>query len=120
MRHRLGSVEEFDRRRLEIREAGGRSVGVFRDDDDSFYAVLNVCPHRGAPVCRGVLTGTMLPSAPGTFVPGLEGHVLRCPWHAWEYDVRSGESIGPVDRRNLTTYPVTVEGGVVYAEIGAG
>ena len=118
MRHRVGAVADFAERELAIREVGGRSIGVFREED-RFYAMLNVCPHRAAPVCQGTITGTMLPSEPGTFVPGLDGQVLRCPWHGWEFDVRSGESIGPVDKRNLTMLPVSVEDGVVYAELGA-
>ncbi|HEX4668470.1 MAG TPA: Rieske (2Fe-2S) protein [Solirubrobacterales bacterium] len=113
MRERLGEVSDFRDGEITVREVGGRSVGVFRDGE-SFYGMLNICPHRGAPVCEGVVTGTMLPSPPGEYVYGLDGLVVRCPWHGWEFDLRSGESIGPVDKRKLTMLPVEVEGDAVY------
>jgi nitrite reductase/ring-hydroxylating ferredoxin subunit len=115
VRRRLGSVEDFADGEITIREVEGRSVGIFRDGD-AFRGMLNICPHRAAPVCQGLVTGTMLPSPPGEYRYGLDGLVLRCPWHGWEFDLRSGESIGPVDRRNLTMLPVEVEAGVVYLD----
>jgi nitrite reductase (NADH) small subunit len=116
MKERLGKVEDFAHGKMAIREVGGQSIGIFRDND-SFSAMLNICPHRAAPVCQGVIGGTMLPSAPGEYVYGLEGLVLRCPWHGWEFDVRTGESVGPVDKRNLTMVSVTVEGGEVFVDV---
>lgn len=59
----------------------------------------------------------MLPSDPGELVYGLDGRVLRCPWHGWEFDVRTGESIGPVDQRDLAMFFVEVESGEVYADV---
>lgn len=32
----------------------------------------------------------MMPSRPGTFVYGLEGRVLTCPWHHLEFDITTG------------------------------
>jgi len=43
------------------------SVGVFRVGD-SFYALLNVCPHRGAPLCEGVQCGTTAPVDGAEFI----------------------------------------------------
>jgi nitrite reductase (NADH) small subunit len=115
-RHDLGPVGDYAAGEITIREVDGRSVGIF-NGPDGFSAILNLCPHRAAPVCEGIVGGTMLPSAPGEFVPGLDGLVLRCPWHRWEYDLRTGESIGPVDKRNLTMYEVTVEDGRLWTEL---
>jgi nitrite reductase (NADH) small subunit len=91
--------------RATIVEVHGVEVGLFRVDD-AIYAVRNFCPHRGAPVCRGHLGGTMLPSRPGAFEFGLEGRVLHCPWHHWEYDVTTGESVFGVSKSRLVTYQV--------------
>jgi nitrite reductase/ring-hydroxylating ferredoxin subunit len=116
MKQRLGRVEDFPDAKMTIREVDGQSIGIFRNHD-SFSAMLNICPHRAAPVCRGLIGGTMLPSAPGEYVYGLEGLVLRCPWHGWEFDVRTGESVGPVDKRNLTMVSVMVEGDDLYIDV---
>jgi nitrite reductase (NADH) small subunit len=116
MRERLGPLDDFADGKITIREVEGRSVGIFRKGSE-FTAMLNICPHRAAPVCQGVVGGTMLPSGPGEYVYGLEGVVLRCPWHGWEFDLRSGESIGPVDKRNLTMVEVAVEEDQVFVDV---
>jgi nitrite reductase (NADH) small subunit len=42
--------------------------------EGTFHAISNTCAHAEGPLGEG----------------GLEGHVVTCPYHAWEYDVRSG------------------------------
>ena len=70
----------------------GHPVALFHLED-AFYAVSNVCLHRGGPVGEGM----------------LEGAVVTCPLHGWEYDVRTGRNVAnPVAR--LRTYAVRVEG----------
>lgn len=116
MRRRIGAAAEFPDGKVTVLDLDGQSVGVFRHGS-TFSAMLNICPHRAAPVCQGPIGGTMLPSAPGEYVYGLEGLVLRCPWHGWEFDARTGESVGPVDKRNLTMFSVEVEGDDVYVDV---
>jgi nitrite reductase (NADH) small subunit len=115
----LGRVGDFEDGCVRLVEVEGRSIGVFRRGDE-LYAVLNVCPHRGAPVCAGEVSGTMLPSSPGELVYGMDGLVLRCPWHGWEFDLRTGDSVGGVDRRRLRTFPVQVRDGEVLARLEPG
>jgi hypothetical protein len=55
----------------------------------------------------------MLPSKPGEYIYGLDGFVLSCPGHAWEFDIRTGDTVGAIDPLKLTTYPVEVENGEV-------
>jgi nitrite reductase/ring-hydroxylating ferredoxin subunit len=95
-------------------------VGVI-NVDGTFYAVRNVCPHQGAPLCLGRLGGTMLPSAPGEFEYGLVGRVLRCPWHGWEYDIATGQSWCNPDRTRARPFSVGLErGDQVATELAAG
>ena len=70
----------------------GHPVALF-NVDGSFHAVSNVCLHRGGPVGEGL----------------LDGSVVTCPMHGWEYDVRTGANVAnPMAR--LRTYPVRVDG----------
>jgi nitrite reductase (NADH) small subunit len=70
----------------------GHPVALF-NVDGRFYAVSNVCLHRGGPVGEGDLDGT----------------IVTCPMHGWEYDVRTGaNTINPAAR--LRTYEVRLEG----------
>ena len=64
MKRNLGKIEDFADRKITIRDVDGTSVGIFRDGEE-FSAMLNICPHRAAPVCQGLMGGTMLPSGPG-------------------------------------------------------
>ena len=108
----VGDVADFEPGDKVIVEIGGRSVGVFRTGDE-FYAAQNMCPHALAPICLSNLSGTALPSEPGEWKYGMDGLVLRCPWHAWEFDIRTGEALSGTDRRRVATFPVKVEDGKV-------
>lgn len=88
------------------------SVGVF-NVNGTFVAVLNVCPHELAPVCRGRVSGTTLPSAPGEFRWGREGEILSCPWHGWEFDLVTGKALAD-PRVRVRRYPTEVVDGTVF------
>jgi nitrite reductase/ring-hydroxylating ferredoxin subunit len=104
----LGPVEDFPPDAHPIVEAGGREIGIYHVDG-RYYAVQNICPHALAPICRGTIGGTALPTAPGEpFQLGLEGRVLRCVWHGWEFDVVTGEALFGIDKRKVKTFPVAV------------
>lgn len=96
-------------------EVAGRSIGVYNSGTE-LLAVLNVCPHQLAPICEGAVSGTLLPSRPGELVYGLENGVIRCPWHGWEFDLRTGQPLFRSDRRHLRCFAVSVEDGVVLLE----
>jgi nitrite reductase/ring-hydroxylating ferredoxin subunit len=92
-----------------IFEVRGRSIGVF-NVDGRFYALHNGCPHRGGPLCEGRLGGTTLPARGHAFDFGLEGRVLRCAWHGWEFDVTTGRALADPSVR-ARSYAVDVEDG---------
>lgn len=60
--------------------------------EGTFYVTDNTCLHRGGPLGDGFLEGT----------------IVTCPWHGWQYDVRTGQHLGSPTLR-VRTYPVTVE-----------
>jgi nitrite reductase/ring-hydroxylating ferredoxin subunit len=50
------------------------------------------------------------------YVYGHDGHILRCAWHGWEFDIATGRAL--VDPRlRARTYPVTVEGEEIVVTI---
>jgi nitrite reductase (NADH) small subunit len=86
---------------------GDASIGVF-NLNGKFYALKNVCPHYGAPLCQGSIHGTHKPSDVHQFDPGYQGQILRCPWHGWEFDIVTGK--GLYDRNSrVATYVVEVD-----------
>ena len=92
-----------------------RSICVI-NSDGRFYAVRNRCPHQGAELCKGSVGGTFLPSDPHQLVFGMEGRVLRCGWHAWEFDLETGSSLFDPEGRRVKMYPAGVSDGMVWVE----
>ncbi|MDQ3692525.1 MAG: Rieske (2Fe-2S) protein [Chloroflexota bacterium] len=114
-RHIVARVDEIPAGGRKIVRIDGREIGIFNLDGD-YYALRNSCPHQAARVCLGQVVGTALPSAVYEFKYGREGRILRCPWHEWEYDIATGESVfDPAIR--IKTYPVEVTDGEIAVTI---
>lgn len=110
----VDAVGNFELDRFKVVDTPAGSVGVVRTSD-GFYAVLNRCPHMGAPICVGTdLTSSTVASRPFEYRIGHEHRVVRCPWHRWEFRVDTGESIGNTNKNRLLRFPVIVEGEQVY------
>ena len=107
-KHIIGLVRELPPGDRKIVEVEGRSIGVF-NVKGTFFAIRNRCPHQSAPLCRGTVTGTTLPSRPGEYIWGRDGEIIRCPWHGWEFDITNGKSIYDPHRCRVKSYEVTVE-----------
>lgn len=107
-RHVVCRVEELRPGGRKIIEVDGKSIGVF-NVDGQFYALRNVCPHQFAPLCEGRITGTRLPSDVGEYKWGMDGQIIRCPWHGWEFDITTGKSIFNPHRVCVKSYEVVVE-----------
>jgi nitrite reductase (NADH) small subunit len=111
-RHVVARAEEIPPGgRKIIRIVGRGEIGVF-NVDGAYYALKNTCAHQGSRVCLGKIVGTALPSDVYEYRYGREGEILRCPWHEWEYDIKTGESVFDPKVR-VTTYPVEVVDGDV-------
>lgn len=68
--------------------------------EGNFHALDNACPHRGGPLGEGA----------------LEGRTLTCPWHRWQFNAVTGESlVNPAAK--LRTFSVTLKGDDVFVEI---
>ena len=93
-----------------IATVNGREIGIFNLGGE-FFALLNRCPHQGAPLCLGTQTGLVTSSEPGQFDYSRRGEMLKCPWHGWEYDIRTGQSWCDPKDTKVKAYPVSVEPG---------
>ena len=107
-RHVVCTIEELPPGKHKIVEVKGRTIGVF-NVKGAFYALLNRCPHKASPLCRGIITGLVTSSAPYQQQLERDGEILRCPWHGWEFDITNGRSIFNPHRVRVRSYDVTVE-----------
>jgi nitrite reductase/ring-hydroxylating ferredoxin subunit len=94
---------------------GGRPIVIFNINGELF-ALLDRCPHQGGQLSRGQLTGLVEASEPGQYCYSRPGEILRCPWHGWEFDVRTGKSWCDPSRIRTKSYNVAVESGSKLVE----
>ncbi len=105
----VATVDEIPAGQRKIVEVAGRSIGVFNVGGE-FFALRNRCPHQGGPLCLGPLGGLVSSSGPGEYTISRQGEILRCPWHGWEFDIRTGQSWFDPTGVRVRRYAVTVEG----------
>ncbi len=115
MKHVVAPAAEIPPGARRIVTLEGRSIGVFNVAGELF-ALRNACPHQGGPLCQGVLSGFAVPGLPGEYRYVRRGEILRCPWHGWEFDVRTGQSYFDPARTRVQTYPVELVPGPYEAE----
>ena len=87
-----GSVREF--------QVEGTTLAI-ANVDGKFYAINNTCLHRGGPLGQGE----------------LQGKILTCPWHGWQYDVTTGKlTMNPTV--GVKCYAVEVKGEDIWVDLG--
>lgn len=99
----MARVRAIDLEALKPREPAlvgvdGRDVMLYRRGDEIF-AIGNTCPHQGGSLCDG----------------WVEGDIVTCPLHGWEFDLRSGACM-TVPGERVARYTVGVEEGGVWLE----
>ena len=85
----------------------GRDIVVFHVNGE-FFALLNRCPHEGAPLDKAACVARLTSSEPGVYQRSRVGELLRCAWHGWEFDMRNGQSYFDPARFKIRTYPVVI------------
>src|ERR1700722_5402707 len=93
----------------------GRDVVVFHANGE-FFALLNRCPHAGAPLDQAACVARLTSPEPGVYQRSRVGELLRCAWHGWEFDMRNGQSWFDPKRVKVRTYPVVIEDGETLAK----
>src|ERR1043165_9907090 len=90
-RHVVAPVDDIPPGGRKLVQVNGRAVVVFNLGGE-FFALNNRCPHRGGSLCDGVAVGLVQSSEPGNYQYTRKGEIIRCPWHSWEFDIRTGQS----------------------------
>jgi nitrite reductase/ring-hydroxylating ferredoxin subunit len=93
----------------------GRPIAIFNLGGE-YFGLLNRCPHQGGSLCDGVVTGLLESSEPGSYSYSRQGEIVRCPWHGWEFDIRTGQSYCDPERIRTKAYEVAAESGQTVVE----
>jgi 3-phenylpropionate/trans-cinnamate dioxygenase ferredoxin subunit len=114
--HRVCAADELAPGERLFVELEGREIAVL-NVDGLFVAVRNRCAHQGGPLGQGPITRTVVASEETGWEPKvLAGCVIRCPWHALEYETTSGRV--PCDRRwRVKVYETCVVDGWVEVSL---
>ncbi|HWL03683.1 MAG TPA: Rieske (2Fe-2S) protein [Xanthobacteraceae bacterium] len=113
----VGRADEFKDGDRRIVLAGEVEIGLFKDKGE-FYAYSNTCLHQFGPACEGLIIAKVEEriqpdkTSRGMYFSDTETHFV-CPWHGYEYDLKTGECVG--DRRlKLRRYDVVQRNGDLY------
>jgi nitrite reductase/ring-hydroxylating ferredoxin subunit len=111
---KVADLRDGDRR---IVFDGDNEIGVFRHEDQ-YYAYSNFCLHQGGPACEGLTIAKVEErlepdkTSRGLYFSGSDMNFV-CPWHGYEYDMKTGECIS--DRKlKLRKYKVVQKGDDIY------
>ncbi|NQT35925.1 MAG: Rieske 2Fe-2S domain-containing protein [Planctomycetes bacterium] len=97
--HKVADPDEFSENSVHAVEAGSRTIALTRLDGQ-YGAVDGLCPHQGGPLSEGA----------------LEDGILRCPWHGWGFDPRTGESSDP-PQEGVAAYDVDARDDGVHVAV---
>ena len=111
----IGAAAEFADRTIRTVGVNGREIGIVRWNG-AMYAVNNLCTHQSGPVCSGILSGRLTAASPGGMDLDTSMPILACPWHGWEFDLRTGKSWCEPDRTKVRSYETKVEPGEALGE----
>ena len=97
-KHKVLDLSALPQNKSALVTVEGEDVAIFRRGQEIF-AIGNECPHQGGSLCDG----------------WIEGDIVICPLHGWEFDLRSGVCM-TIPGERVSHYTVSVEGGAVYLE----
>jgi len=97
---RVASVDAIPAGKGAVVEVGGKKVAVF-NVEGRFYALDNLCSHRGGPLGEG----------------SLRGKRVNCPWHGAQFDVTNGQVLSFPATEGIASYSTTVEGDGIWVAI---
>jgi len=114
-KHVVAALGEIAPGACKIVTVAGREIGVFNIRDE-YFALINRCPHEGAALCLGAIMPRFESDRPGEYRLSHHGEMLRCPWHGWEFDIKTGESWCHPESVKARSYPVTIVPGEALAK----
>jgi nitrite reductase (NADH) small subunit len=100
---RITSTDNVPPREGRSVAVGGLELAIF-NLGERFATIQNECPHKGGPLCDGIISGT----------------TVVCPLHGWGFDLNTGGAVRASLPVCLTTFPTRVEDGVILVDIHAG
>jgi 3-phenylpropionate/trans-cinnamate dioxygenase ferredoxin subunit len=96
---KIGDIDEEDVMRF---DHAGRTYAIYRSPDDAYFATDGLCTHERVHLAGGLVMD----------------NIIECPKHNGRFDYRTGAAKGAPVCVDLKTYPVKVETGKVFIDVG--
>lgn len=109
-RHVVATTKEIPPGNRKLFTIKGRPITIFNLNNE-FFGMMDRCPHQGGSLYAGIVTGLLQSKEPGQYTYTRKGEFVRCPWHGWEFDIRTGQSYCDPEKIRSKSYPVTTASG---------
>jgi nitrite reductase (NADH) small subunit len=96
---RVAKTDEVEEGKGIVVEVSDKCLAVFKVEG-AFHVIDNTCLHRGGPLGEG----------------DLDGDTVTCPWHGWEYNVKTGQCVNNPSS-HVRSYVTVIENGEVKVEL---
>lgn len=96
------ATDDIDEEDLIRFDHGKQTFAIYHSPEGTFHATAGKCTHEDVHLCDGLVMG----------------HLIECPKHNGQFDYRTGEAKRAPVCVNLRTFPVKVDGGRVFIDIG--
>jgi nitrite reductase (NADH) small subunit len=113
----VGHASTFKAGVMQLVQVAGREIGIIRLHTGEMRAVMNRCPHKGAPICRGIVGGAWESSGPGELSFDDSRNVLVCPWHGFAFSLTTGKELFWHKGSSLRMYDVVEADGEVVVTL---
>lgn len=109
-RHVAARVSELKPGERKLLNIGKRAIALFNLDGE-YFAIGDTCPHEFGSLCKGKLVGLAESDMPGEYRFSRPGEFVKCPWHGWEFDIRTGQSYCDPQTMRVRAYEASVAKG---------
>jgi len=99
----ITKVENIPTREGRAITVGDQEIAIFHLED-RYLTISNKCPHKGGPLCDGIVSGT----------------TVVCPLHGRRFDLETGMPVRASEPACVATFPTRVEDGVIFIDLGGG
>jgi nitrite reductase/ring-hydroxylating ferredoxin subunit len=109
-RYVIARTDEVEPGSSKLVSVAGREIAVFNVRGE-FFALANRCPHESGPLCLGKIVGLAEADRPGQYRLSRPGEFVKCPWHGWEFEIRTGQSWCDPTKIRARAYDASIENG---------
>ena len=97
---RITNIENVPPREGRAVKIGDTEIAIF-NINGRYLSIENKCPHKGGPLCDGIVSGT----------------TVVCPLHGQRFDLETGLPVQASAPSGVATYPTRVEDGIILVDL---